>query len=230
MYLHFFGGRGSSSGKGNGKPPIAKRISEANDIAVRYKLAKKADFTGLSLENANMAIQTIAATKAEFPNMIDLKYVGNSEYGSSDDKKFGKKNRTVAAFINRYEKTLNFQETFFRDDIDGSVSRVLKFSKASKSIAVGTLKGSIDHELGHVLDLSKNFAISNDSRIVSLYNKHTNKKVIGTKDSMRSVLSSYAEKNKREFLAEAWSEYRNSSNPRPVAKTVGSIVEEYMKK
>ena len=47
-------------------------------------------------------------------------------------------------------------------------------------------------------------------------------------------LSKYSWKNKnknphREFIAEAWAEYCNNSNPRPIAKTIGELIEKEYK-
>ena len=47
---------------------------------------------------------------------------------------------------------------------------------------------------------------------------------------MGAVLSRYANTNAKEFLAEAWAEYRNNPRPRPVAKEVGDIVMSYIRR
>ena len=46
---------------------------------------------------------------------------------------------------------------------------------------------------------------------------------------MREDLSEYAEKNKDEFIAEAWMEYRNSATPGAVAKKVGEYLVSLLK-
>ena len=92
-----------------------------------------------------------------------------------------------------------------------------------RSVAIGyhpigcdTIKSVADHEIGHQLDSL--LRISTSSDFLNYY--HTLKR-----DDIVKGLSQYAATKKREFLAEAWAEYRNNPSPRPIAKKVGEIVE-----
>lgn len=80
-----------------------------------------------------------------------------------------------------------------------------------------TEKGVIDHEMAHVLDIW--YGLSNNRKINAIWDKHFTKEI-------KSGLSEYALENEREFIAEAWSEYKNSPNPRPISVEVGQAIEE----
>ena len=73
-------------------------------------------------------------------------------------------------------------------------------------------KAIIDHELGHAIDHA--YGISEK---VNTRGK--------TKDEIANGLSRYALENNREYVAEAWCEYRNSPTPRKIAIEVGEIIE-----
>ncbi|PPD29118.1 MAG: hypothetical protein CTY19_17860 [Methylomonas sp.] len=51
------------------------------------------------------------------------------------------------------------------------------------------------------------------------------------RSGIKGVLSEYAGKSFEEFIAEAWAEFRNNPNPRPLAVAVARIIkDEYAKK
>ena len=78
-----------------------------------------------------------------------------------------------------------------------------------------TIKSIVDHELGHQLDALLD--LSSDKGIIDIRK--------ATQD-IEKELSGYAKTNIAEFIAEAWAEYRNNPNPRPVAKQVGDLIRE----
>jgi len=89
-----------------------------------------------------------------------------------------------------------------------------------------TIRSVLDHEIGHQLDTL--LGISKKQEIQNLINALGEEKITNN-------LSKYSWKNKnknphREFIAEAWAEYCNNSNPRPIAKKIGEIIEEEYKK
>jgi len=84
-----------------------------------------------------------------------------------------------------------------------------------QSIAVGTGKGMIDHEIGHHID--NQLRVSSLPEVQSLYSASA---ALGRDSGM----SYNASLSPREFVAECWSEYRNIENPRPAAKMIGEIV------
>ena len=89
-------------------------------------------------------------------------------------------------------------------------------------VGCGTLKASLDHEMGHQIDSLLD--LQNDSVILNLW-----KGLAKDKARMTEELSNYANKSIGEFIAEAWAEYCNNPNPRITAKTVGTRAEEVYK-
>lgn len=87
----------------------------------------------------------------------------------------------------------------------------------------GTIKGVMDHELGHQLD--DMLKLRNNPKIQSLYLSASNLQ------EMREQLSAYAHKSQNkspafaEFISEGWSEYRNNPKPRKLATEIGKEIE-----
>lgn len=99
----------------------------------------------------------------------------------------------------------------------------LRADVASKFHPTGcdTVKSVLDHEMGHQLD--KMLKLSSKANIQKLFD-------IRTQDQITEELSKYAWKNNNpnrysEFIAEAWAEYCNNQNPRPIAKEIGETIE-----
>ena len=93
-------------------------------------------------------------------------------------------------------------------------------------VGCGIIKALIDHEMGHqIKDLLDG---THDGEIKKLFNKYH---VKDDDVKMGKVLSRYANTNISEFISEAWSEYMNNPNPRPVAEKVGKrLIELYKEK
>lgn len=99
-------------------------------------------------------------------------------------------------------------------------------------VGCNTPKSVLDHEFGHsvyyALELDKPFAHGEKEPlgklrqfIVDEYSKK--------KEYITNNLSGYAATNLSEFFAEAFSEYENNPEPRPIAKTVGEYLETHIK-
>ena len=85
----------------------------------------------------------------------------------------------------------------------------------------GTLKAIVEHELGHQFD--EMLGISKEKEIIKLYSSMTGKEIT-------EKLSTYSWRNSNknpieEFVAEAWSEYCNNTNPRDIATQIGKLIE-----
>ena len=92
--------------------------------------------------------------------------------------------------------------------------------KGFHPVGCDTVKSVFDHEMGHQLDYALD--LSNDKELTKYYKTLT-------KTDIQNGLSQYANKNKKEFIAEAYAEYLNNPEPRPIAKTVGDIIAERAK-
>jgi hypothetical protein len=82
-------------------------------------------------------------------------------------------------------------------------------------VACDTIKSVIDHEYGHQVD--RLIGLADDADFLKYYNSLS-------RDDIVQGLSRYALTNKREFIAEAWSEYVNNPRPRAMAKKVGEML------
>ena len=90
-----------------------------------------------------------------------------------------------------------------------------------------TVKAVFDHELGHKID--ETLGLNSDPEFLEIYNAAVKEGA----EYIKENLSKYAYKQsvatsdydpKKEFIAEAWSEYLNNPNPRPLAKSVGDLI------
>ena len=209
--------------------PFANSIKEANELAVQYGLAEKADFAGLSLIAANEMIQQLNATRNDYPNAFDkLRFVGSHEaYNKDRLKKVNIKKATLGYSVPYPFAALVMNDAVFNSkEYKKTLTRLKKNVKNRfHPIGCNTLKSVIDHEIGHLIN--RKYDISHQNKVVhSLFWKYQGK----TADKMMNVLSKYANKNISEFVSEAWSEYRNNPQPREVAKAVGHEIIKLMKK
>jgi len=79
-----------------------------------------------------------------------------------------------------------------------------------------TLKSIVDHEIGHQID--DLLLLHKDQEVLDLFKSLRNQRTI------ESEVSGYANENIREFIAEAWSEFKNNPNPRATAAKIGRII------
>lgn len=95
-------------------------------------------------------------------------------------------------------------------------------------IGCDNVKSVVDHELGHKLD--EILELKTDTDFLKIYTEATNKGF----EYIKENLSSYAWRGKdpkAEFIAEAWSEFLNNTDPRPIAKKIGELIlDKYKKK
>lgn len=240
LRLHpFFQTNGGASGikRGGGKTagtpavsiPEAKTIAEANAIAVQYGLADRVDFGTLDVNVANEALRAIYEIKQVYPDFPTLEVLGTTKVARLHFGGAGSDGDNYAFIIssgyNLDKMGLGINQKYFSS---GTLSTTLKrLTNEVKSqwspLGSGSVKSIIDHEIGHVLD--RKLGISDDRRIKQLFRQNHDRR---NSKKMGSVLSRYANTNTREFIAEAWSEYRNNPNPRPVAREVGDIIMSYI--
>lgn len=222
---------------------LARTIQEANALAVQLGIAKQADFTGIDVSAANEMITEIHATREMFPQLKELEYVGS--FGNLEqlsgrslpDNALG----VFSEWSSGQKISIGINEKYASPQKISELRRGLRWEVQELWHPVGcdTVKAQIDHEIGHWID--RDVQAFRDRQIVREYRKHlhgvittrtlpSGEKVQGSW-SMIAGLSRYADNPRiQEFIAEAWSEYRNNPNPRPIAKAVGDrMVELYRK-
>lgn len=143
---------------------------------------------------------------------------------------------------------IGFNENFYKDM--AITQRKLDYSVSSKFHPPGcnTIKSIMDHELGHRIDKildrisSKDWfmAAATDKRCTyGLWDRRSSpSKAKAWKAFLTDKLSEYAatkyshpSMDNAEFLAEAWAEYQNNPNPRPIANMVAEIlIDKYQEK
>lgn len=85
-------------------------------------------------------------------------------------------------------------------------------------IGCENLKAIVDHEVGHGLD--KVLKLKENRQIKEAYEEFMRM----SDEEKGQILSIYAKKNIKEFIAEAYSEYKNNSKPREFARLIGNIL------
>lgn len=92
-----------------------------------------------------------------------------------------------------------------------------------------TVKSVFDHELGHKLDALLN--LSHNAAFLKIYNDVISRGEQYVKDNLSGYaynMDSMKKQNytsQKEFIAEAWSEYLNNPTPRPIASSIGKLIE-----
>ena len=216
--------------RGSGQSRTKKAIAALNQRAVELGIAKRADFTGLDVAVAEEMITQIQATREMFPQLMELDFVGSfTELERTFGVDLKAPEGAIGVFHHKWGPPagLALNEKRFSPKGIATLLDDLKLSieKKDHPEGCGTIKAIIDHEIGHWMDHS--LLAFRDRRIGKIF-----KPLYDDPDAMpmASALSSYARTSRLEFIAEAWSEYRNNPHPRPVAKAVGDrMIELYRK-
>lgn len=105
---------------------------------------------------------------------------------------------------------------FFGNSRKAAASLKDQVSRQWHPVACDTTKAVFDHEFGHQLD--KWLGIQSETDVAAIFSG-------ASAADMKAGLSEYGATNLNEMVAEAWSEYCNNPNPRPIAQKVGETVE-----
>jgi hypothetical protein len=118
------------------------------------------------------------------------------------------------------------------------------FAQKSKVDVINNKISTLTHEFAHVMSVENKFISKNYPEMESFwkeiksaksaYIRETNSLFAGPKKDLNRLkdvyLGDYAITNKDEFMAEAFTEYKLSSNPSKYAIRVGNIIDKYFKK
>jgi hypothetical protein len=231
----------------------AKTTKEAGKWAVDNNLVDYADFGAIKVEAANEMNQSLLAHFNEFPALRNLqKFIGTGQlqfkrwqdivskdfFDALIEKGYSLDHAKKAVDRHYKKPKMNgntWMHSWSQQDVSGiainekwgknyeGLLKSLNNCEISKFHPSGcnTVKSIVDHELGHQLD--DLLSLSENNEIKLLYGE-------ALSAGITENLSQYAEKNIKEFVAEAWSEALNNKSPRRFAVEVARIIrDEYAK-
>ena len=198
-------------------PELKEEFNFVGECYERNKLIKletKDYYTSILKEKyPNVSIEEIEKAAIKEVNIIMKKLtIGKSVYAQSWSPNHSFFDRYKGITVNKH---WGKNSTEFIKDLEKNVK--VKFHP----IGCNTIRSVLDHEIGHQID--NLLGISNLKEVKELYEKYTN-------EELTEYISKYSWDNENpnkysEFIAEAWSEYCNNSNPREIAKTIGNLIE-----
>lgn len=223
-------------------------VTRAAAYAMRENLADVADYAGIHVSVANQWNRSLFEHLTEFPELRkNQKFTGTIQgqfkrWVTVERDRYAQRlvglgySPTDAARIaakrvkNRKAPSGRYAQSTTHADVSGIAVNAnwgkdpLKFERALQNdvatqwhpVGCDSVRSVVDHELGHQLDALLN--LRSDWEIEALYRQ--------TISNMGTEVSRYAAKNVAEFIAEAWSESKNSPAPRPVAVRVAKIIRE----
>ena len=120
----------------------------------------------------------------------------------------------IIKIVNKYAG-ISLNSDYYNNYDNVIAERKRQVANGWKPVGCDTLKSLFDHEFGHQID--KLLGISKSKDVKEYF--ETNKTVISKN------LSKYATVKVEEFIAEAWSEYKNNPKPREISRKVGKFIE-----
>lgn len=231
----------------------AKNIEEANAYAKDVLGLDFADYKGVDIQIANdwnkglsesfnkmpelrKTINATGSTQGRYSEEVRLKYdeiiktkqslFQSLGYTIEEQEKYAM--RTARRFATKTPPgAYAYSITGGRYNLDGvfvsgkhKVAELMRLLESDITagfhpLGTGTIRSNLIHEVGH--QISDMLNIFTNDQFLSMYRNLS-------LEDVKSGLSIYAASNKREFVAEAWSEYICSDNPRPIAKSVGDLI------
>lgn len=120
----------------------------------------------------------------------------------------------IIKIVNKYAG-ISLNSNYYNNYDNVIAERKRQVTNGWKPVGCDTMKSIFDHEFGHQID--KLLGISKSKDVKEYF--ETNKTVISKN------LSKYATVKVEEFIAEAWSEYKNNPKPREISRKVGKFIE-----
>jgi len=231
----------------------ARTLGEVAVTAEQNGICDICDFEGINLNAAKITLKAVLDAEASFPILrsrvcflgTDTAYLKYWRTIKENDKavlsKFGIMNIwpqeeieglvelcEYGGLVSERNLASAFSSAGFTDGIILKAERFTdkNYSDTLSSLSIdaqsgvspvgcSTLKALIDHEVGHLLDYY--YKISERRCVVEYYKSLSPERI-------KNELSEYAAKDICEFVAEAYSEYKNSEHPRKIAMTIGKEV------
>ena len=120
----------------------------------------------------------------------------------------------IIKIVNKYAG-ISLNSNYYNNYDNVIAERKGQVTNGWKPVGCDTMKSIFDHEFGHQID--KLLGISKSEDVKKYF--ETNKTVVSKN------LSKYATVKVEEFIAEAWSEYKNNPKPREISRKVGKFIE-----
>jgi len=234
--------------------PMFKTKEEATQFLIDHGYGKYIDFGKLDIKTINDIARSTIYHMEKFPELKGLvEFLGSAQARNKFVKEFYRlivEERVKQIYgnltVDRINKIVEQQLKYYAHKIPGNiyaysfkasgagnVGAIVVNEKFGKDYAAfiesiekciaqkwhpegtGSVKAILDHEYGHQLTDLLN--INLDKEINEIV-RDTYKKGAG------DLLSDYARKNTKEFISEAWTEFLNNPNPRPVAVSIGNRI------
>lgn len=216
-----------------------KRIADAEE-SMRAMLREGADvnFKGMDPELAESTANQVKTVLERYPTVKDA--FGGFVMEEPRPGYWEEKPNTYACYSPATEK-IHFNPSVYADKTSYE-ARYQKSVESKFSPAGTTADSAVVHEMGHAIDRYVSLKTIDPWKVrwggetVSsrLWNNDIkNAKKRGeavTTGSITEGLCRYASKNPHEYIAEGFSEYITSPNPRPMAQSIGKRLETYIKK
>ena len=189
------------SSKYSPQSTVENTVKESAKFGIKIVLPYDANYD--EINNNNNIVKNIVWYRENFPD-LHTNTVISQDLGRSYARS-GNNNGII--YINRrFARNTKETKKRLKDDV------ISKFHP----VGCDTMQAMVDHEIGHQLD--KKFGISKTKEFIQ---------IIGglTSSDVSNELSRYAASDPiNEIISEAWSEYKNNLNPRPIAKAIGELI------
>ncbi len=233
--------------------PIFKKTSDAEVWVIESKLADSCSFKGFDIDVVQELVEGLKEDMEKYPKArSSMQFFGSIKERNSRIRTWWIKERvptyTAVGFDEKKAAVLA------RKEIDGMLRKngyipkpgsIAQYSpmKGFKGVSIndkyatdynsfralverdmqsghfpqgtGTITAVARHEMGHALDDVT--GLSSDGALLSYWESLS-------KDDIRFGLSGYATNSVQEFIAESWSEYTVSPNPRSISRKVGEML------
>jgi len=221
----------------------ATTLKEAKQIAkniinqqTKLKVVKTEFSSQLTLTQLNRYNEQLDKLTNEYQlstyltgNEIKLRY-------RSSESSFGYIRRTIFGLteINFGHKTDLTERTIER--VSKDIYGFKRYATKSKVDKDKSDLATLTHEFGHVIAVDNKAQIAKYPELQNFWFEFDlirdfYYKEVNNPDKIANIfLGQYANKNKNEFLAEAFTEYKLSSSPSPYALEIGKLIDRYFKK
>lgn len=214
------------------KPKVPQTVKEAEAWALENNIADKVDWTGVpqkSIPFINEFQKILLQYEREYPRIRKFfEFIGTIQ---NRDKLL--KSKGFKHFLKTGNNTIARTMTLDLEGITWNVNHIKNIERLEKIIiengkngffpkGSNSIKWLIDHEMAHVLDNVYGIDVATKWHALIVPMNLNYFKV-------KNGLSEYATTNRREMMAEAWSEGVNSNKPREIAVVITKFINSFIR-